>query len=49
MLLTDMIWPDIHALDKNVTAVIPIAAVEQHGHHLPLIGSVAAWEGNTWI
>ena len=36
MLLTDMTWPDIHALDKNVPVVIPIAAVEQHGHHLPV-------------
>ena len=36
MLLTDMTWPAIRALDKNVPVVIPIAAVEQHGHHLPM-------------
>jgi creatinine amidohydrolase len=34
--LTDLNWPDVAALDRNVPVVLPIAALEQHGHHLPL-------------
>ena len=31
-------WPEIESLDKNrVAAVVPIASMEQHGHHLPLL------------
>ena len=36
MQLTDMTWPAINALDRNTPVVIPVAALEQHGHHLPL-------------
>src|ERR1700728_4155193 len=36
MQLTDMTWPAIDALDRNAPVVMPIAALEQHGHHLPL-------------
>lgn len=34
----DCRWVDIDALDKEGVAVVcPIAALEQHGHHLPLL------------
>src|SRR6185369_7840067 len=36
MQLTDLRSPDVRALDKNTPVVIPIAALEQHGGHLPL-------------
>jgi creatinine amidohydrolase len=31
-----MTWPQVAALDKNVPVVLPIAALEQHGRHMPL-------------
>ncbi len=34
--LIDLAWPAIAALPKDTPVVIPIAALEQHGHHLPL-------------
>lgn len=36
MLLTDLTWPAIKALSKDTPVLIPVAAVEQHGHHMPL-------------
>jgi creatinine amidohydrolase len=36
MFLAEMTWPAVKALDRNLPVVIPIAAVEQHGHHLPV-------------
>jgi len=36
MFVADMNWPAVQALDRNIPVVIPIAAVEQHGHHLPV-------------
>ncbi|SRR5690606_37418077 len=31
-------WPEIEALDKDrVVVVVPIASLEQHGYHLPLL------------
>lgn len=36
MHLTDLTWPDIAALDKDTPVVFPIAALEQHGWHMPL-------------
>jgi creatinine amidohydrolase len=31
-------WPEIEAFDKDrVVVVVPIASLEQHGHHLPLL------------
>src|SRR5436190_21330655 len=34
--LTDLTWPTVAELSKDMPVVIPVAALEQHGHHLPL-------------
>ena len=34
--LLEMRWPQVAALDKNTPVVFPIAALEQHGHHMPV-------------
>lgn len=31
-----MNWPAVAALSKDTPVVIPVAALEQHGHHLPV-------------
>ena len=36
MQLTDLTWPKVQALSKETPVVIPVAALEQHGEHLPL-------------
>jgi len=36
MQLTDLHWRAIQSLDKDMPVVFPVAALEQHGHHLPL-------------
>lgn len=36
MRLQDMSWPAVAALGKDVPVVLPVAAVEQHGGHLPV-------------
>ena len=36
MLLAEQPWPTIAGLSRDTPVVIPIAAVEQHGHHLPV-------------
>ncbi|MBI1842702.1 MAG: creatininase family protein [Verrucomicrobia bacterium] len=36
MQLTDLTWPRVHALPRETPIVIPVAALEQHGHHMPL-------------
>jgi creatinine amidohydrolase len=36
MQLTDLTWPAVRDLDKDTPVIIPVAALEQHGHHLPL-------------
>ncbi|HEX3724956.1 MAG TPA: creatininase family protein, partial [Pirellulales bacterium] len=36
MQLAHMTWPAVAALSKDTPVVIPTAALEQHGHHLPL-------------
>lgn len=36
MRLEEMTWSAVAALDKNTPVVFPIAAVEQHGRHMPL-------------
>ena len=37
MQLAEMTWPQVDRLSRTLPVVIPIAAIEQHGHHLPLI------------
>lgn len=36
MQLATMTWQQVETLNRQTPVVIPIAAVEQHGHHLPL-------------
>ncbi len=36
MLLAEMNWPAVAALSKDTPVVLPLAALEQHGHHLPV-------------
>src|SRR6516165_4037441 len=36
MLLQEMNWPAVAALSKDTPVVVPIAALEQHGRHLPV-------------
>ena len=36
MHLTDLAWPAVEKLVPNTPVVIPVAALEQHGHHLPV-------------
>jgi creatinine amidohydrolase len=36
MLLTDLSWPAVQRLSKDTPVVFPVAALEQHGGHLPL-------------
>lgn len=36
MHLTDLTWPDVAALDKDTPIIFPIAALEQHGRHMPV-------------
>jgi len=34
--LTRLRWPDVEALDRDTPVIIPVAALEQHGHHMPV-------------
>src|SRR5438309_5578205 len=36
MELQEMAWPRVAALSKDTPVVIPIAALEQHGRHMPV-------------
>lgn len=36
MELAELSWPAVAALSKDTPVVVPIAALEQHGHHLPV-------------
>lgn len=36
MQLADLHWPDVAKLSRDVPVVVPVAALEQHGHHMPL-------------
>ncbi len=36
MHLTDLTWPRVRDLDKNTPVLIPVAALEQHGEHMPV-------------
>ena len=41
MRLGDLMWPEVRALDfTRLIVVLPTAAFEQHGHHLPLTTDV---------
>src|SRR5947207_274950 len=36
MQLFKMTWPEVDKLSRDIPIVIPVAALEQHGHHLPV-------------
>ena len=36
MLLQELSWPKVKAVANELPVVVPIAAVEQHGHHMPV-------------
>src|SRR5215207_8330345 len=36
MLLTDLTWPDVAALSRDTPVIFPVAALEQHGRHMPV-------------
>ena len=36
MELAKLTWPEVDRLDRDTPVVIPVAALEQHGHHLPV-------------
>lgn len=36
MQLFEMNWPQVGALSKDTPVVFPVAALEQHGHHMPV-------------
>lgn len=37
MNLAELSWPVVSALPKDMPVIFPVAALEQHGHHLPLM------------
>ena len=36
MILAHLRWPEVEALDRETTVLIPTGSIEQHGPHLPL-------------
>lgn len=36
MQLAELTWPDVSRLPRDIPVIIPIAALEQHGHHMPV-------------
>lgn len=36
MLLHELSWPQVNDLPRDIPVVFPVAAMEQHGHHLPV-------------
>jgi len=36
MELARLTWPEVDALDRDMPVIIPVAALEQHGHHMPV-------------
>src|ERR1051325_10742667 len=36
MQLAELSWPAVRALSKDTPIIFPVAALEQHGHHLPV-------------
>jgi creatinine amidohydrolase len=43
--LADLTWPEVEQLDRDLLVVVPIAALEQHSHHLPLFTDSILCEG----
>ena len=37
MILADMTWKEVEAVDRNTIVLIPTGSLEQHGPHLPLL------------
>ncbi len=37
MILADMTWKEVEALDRDTVVLIPTGSLEQHGAHLPLL------------
>jgi creatinine amidohydrolase len=37
MKLGELKWPDVADIDKSKVVVVPIASMEQHGNHMPLL------------
>jgi creatinine amidohydrolase len=35
MKLAELTWPEVEKLDRDIVVIFPIAALEQHSHHLP--------------
>jgi len=36
MNLSDLTWPEVESLSRDIPVVVPVAALEQHGRHLPV-------------
>src|SRR5262249_29775189 len=36
MLLQEMTWPEVSNLAGDIPVVVPVAALDQHGDHMPL-------------
>lgn len=36
MNLTDLKWSEVAALDRDTPVIFPVAALEQHGRHMPV-------------
>jgi creatinine amidohydrolase len=53
MLLQELTWPEVGRLSRDLPVVVPVAALEQHGGHLPvftdsmLLGEVVRRVGDT--
>jgi creatinine amidohydrolase len=48
MHLADLTWPEVQALDRETPVVVPFAAIEQHGPHLPIGTDTYITEGILW-
>lgn len=44
-LWADLTWPEFRTLPANTVAILPVAAIEQHGPHLPLSTDAAIGAG----
>ena len=45
MKLGELKWPDVRDMDKSKVVVVPTAAMEQHGHHMPLLTDTILTQG----